>query len=327
MLNKENIITKYVSGNATAEEVRQLQQWITEDPEVEKAIESAQLIWKSAAASRKEVETDVNEAWGDFVNRVTRTAEIRKKRPVLVSSYRIAAAVLLILATVLMIRFFTVSSQEVVFSSQVAGNTQVIENKLELPQEEVEEELSIITPDSLPPVISKPGKMKRSPVKYTASVTMIAVSSNDSAMVFTLPDNSKVFLNRFSKITYPEDFNGANRIVHLTGEAYIESAHGFSDLFVYCNEIKTRALGSAFNINGLEGDNVEITALEGLVEVTKKTPSETRIIIGKNEKVVYNAKSESFMQSKAGRKTKWWKHTSFRQMVKDFFSKIIHKTS
>jgi len=68
-----------------------------------------------------------------------------------------------------------------------------------------------------------------------------------------------------------------------------------------------------------------VSVLEGLVEVTRLERSQTRIIIGKGEKVVYNAETEQFVQAKASKKERWWKRISFRTKIKNFINRIIHR--
>jgi transmembrane sensor len=99
---------------------------------------------------------------------------------------------------------------------------------------------------------------------------LTAVTPRGGMYVVTLPDGSKVWLNAASSIKFPNSFkNEVNRIVRLTGEAYFEvhkdSAHPF---IVISGRQRVEVLGTHFNINAYEDEeNVRTTLLEGSVRV------------------------------------------------------------
>lgn len=51
---------------------------------------------------------------------------------------------------------------------------------------------------------------------------MQTVSAGAAISVITLPDQTKVTLNRYSSLTYPDRFKEDRREVQLQGEAYFE---------------------------------------------------------------------------------------------------------
>ncbi len=85
-----------------------------------------------------------------------------------------------------------------------------------------------------------------------------------------LADGTKVWLNAASSIKYPVVFNGNERKVELTGEAYFEVAHNKEKPFkVISNGQEIEVLGTHFNINAYTDENVvKTTLLEGSVKVT-----------------------------------------------------------
>lgn len=91
-----------------------------------------------------------------------------------------------------------------------------------------------------------------------------------------LPDGSKVWLNAVSSIRYPTAFEGNERKVEITGEAYFEIAKDPSRPFkvwVQPNPgsegIEVEVLGTHFNINAYSDEPVaSTTLLEGSVKVT-----------------------------------------------------------
>lgn len=87
----------------------------------------------------------------------------------------------------------------------------------------------------------------------------------------TLDDGTKVWLNAVSSMTFPTAFNGQQRIVRLTGEAFFEVAKDKTRPFIVeVNNTKVEVLGTAFNINSYADENsIKTTLVEGKVAVSK----------------------------------------------------------
>lgn len=94
-----------------------------------------------------------------------------------------------------------------------------------------------------------------------------------------LPDGSKVWLNARSSLKYPTVFNGPNRKVTLSGEAYFEIAKDQQRPFTVAsngagNAQEVTVLGTHFNINGYTDEvATKTTLLEGSVKVSSGTNS------------------------------------------------------
>lgn len=109
-----------------------------------------------------------------------------------------------------------------------------------------------------------------------------------------LPDGSKIWLNAASSLKFPTAFTGGQRDVELTGEAYFEVAKNPSKPFmVNVNELNVKVLGTHFNINAYaDEDNIKTTLLEGLVQLTSGNshnllkPDEQGIVKGDNIRIV-----------------------------------------
>lgn len=98
--------------------------------------------------------------------------------------------------------------------------------------------------------------------------TVIEESSRAGEKVATeLPDGTKVRLNGDSKIRYPEDFGTAARTVELQGEAYFEVTKDNIPFVVHTGETRTEVLGTSFNVKSRTGRTVEVTLVEGEVNV------------------------------------------------------------
>ncbi len=87
-----------------------------------------------------------------------------------------------------------------------------------------------------------------------------------------LPDGSKVWLNAASSVRFPAAFNGNDRTVEMTGEAYFEVAPDPArPFYVKTRNAAIEVLGTNFNINAYSDEEVVKTSLlEGAVRVTSK---------------------------------------------------------
>lgn len=88
---------------------------------------------------------------------------------------------------------------------------------------------------------------------------------------FKLSDGTKVWLNHGSKLKYPFRFEGENRKVFLTGEAFFDVVHNKAVPFIVgTNHIEVKATGTAFNVSAYSNDSfVETTLVEGKVIINK----------------------------------------------------------
>jgi transmembrane sensor len=87
----------------------------------------------------------------------------------------------------------------------------------------------------------------------------------------TLADGTKVWLNALSTVKFPTSFNGPDRTVELTGEAYFEVSKDKSKPFhVRANGTDVEVLGTRFNVNAYTDEStLRTTLLEGAVKLTK----------------------------------------------------------
>ncbi len=97
----------------------------------------------------------------------------------------------------------------------------------------------------------------------------------------TLPDGTDVWLNSASSITFPTVFNGNERLVKITGEAYFEVKSMFSKeekgkmpFIVEAADNRITVLGTHFNVNAYsDEDAVRTTLAEGSVKVSRGNSS------------------------------------------------------
>ncbi|MDN3580850.1 FecR family protein [Mucilaginibacter flavus] len=104
---------------------------------------------------------------------------------------------------------------------------------------------------------------------------------------FVLPDGTQVWLSPSTRISYPDNFRGEQRLVTLTGEAFFDVKHDATHPFIIqSGAIKTAVLGTSFNVNAYADAPVtEVTVVTGKVAVAA---DKNRQIMTPNQRVVFN---------------------------------------
>lgn len=85
----------------------------------------------------------------------------------------------------------------------------------------------------------------------------------------TLADGTRVWLNAASSLKFPGAFNGPERNVDLTGEAYFEVARNSKPFKVSVNKMQIIVLGTHFNVMAYADEStINTTLLEGAVKIS-----------------------------------------------------------
>ncbi|MCP2028407.1 ferric-dicitrate binding protein FerR (iron transport regulator) [Flavobacterium sp. HSC-32F16] len=97
------------------------------------------------------------------------------------------------------------------------------------------------------------------------------VTPNGKTFQIALPDGTSVWMNAGSSLKYPTYFEGNDRTVVLTGEAYFEVAHNAKMPFkVFSNGQEVEVLGTHFNVRAYQNEPVfKTTLLEGKIKITE----------------------------------------------------------
>lgn len=113
-----------------------------------------------------------------------------------------------------------------------------------------------------------------------------------------LPDGTKVWLNAASSLRYPSVFNGKERLVELSGEAYFEVAKDKVKPFRVRTVYQTiEVLGTHFNVNSYADENwAKTTLLEGSVKVSRNG---NQVILKPGEQAFTESKTTNIQTSKA----------------------------
>ena len=124
-----------------------------------------------------------------------------------------------------------------------------------------------------------------------------------------LPDGTHVWLNNVSTLRYPTSFQGKDRTVELTGEAYFEIARDATKpFFVKVKSETVEVLGTSFNIMAYEEEGgIQTTLLSGVVRVNAgeasvklKPDEQARFTGAEGLKVIKGVPSQDIVSWKNG---------------------------
>lgn len=103
----------------------------------------------------------------------------------------------------------------------------------------------------------------------TAVATQTLTNNSGNKFSLTLADGSQVYLDAQSTITYPTMFNGKERKVSITGQAYFKVKHNAGQPFYVTAANETvEDIGTEFNINAYEDETaIKTTLVEGAVKI------------------------------------------------------------
>lgn len=127
-------------------------------------------------------------------------------------------------------------------------------------------------------------------------------TKNGSKTSLVLPDGTKVWLNSGSQLDYDKSYGNKVREVSLVGEAYFDVVKNPDRPFViHTSKMDVKVLGTAFNVKCYPGEKTTETSLiRGSVEVTLKDRQE-KIMLKPNEKLVIN--NDDYTKVKPGTAT------------------------
>lgn len=128
----------------------------------------------------------------------------------------------------------------------------------------------------------------------TSEVRMVEVKTNPGmTTTLDLPDGTTVYLNSESSLQYPSCFEGNQRRVKLSGEAYFAVAKNTEQRFIVStpHDAQIEVLGTVFNVEAFEKDTmITTTLLEGKVRFSYSTDDRPENVVMKpGQKLVYDS--------------------------------------
>jgi transmembrane sensor len=298
----EGLFEKYRNGETTEEENALLESWYLDE------------VYKSAPVDGIDYETKEEKIW----------AKIKQQRkPIKTTPIwpRVAIAAAAVVAMALCIYFFIAPPRPDTSSSRTAGRdllndiapgrngaTITLANGKVIPLSD--QKKGVVVGESLTyndgsdvrysSGTSSSGSLKGSqnstgPVGGRSLATgsemqnLTASTGKGQNYQVTLPDGTKVWLNADSKISFPSQFNGKERKILLTGEAYFVVKHNAKQPFRVESKGQTvEDIGTEFNINAYPDEsNTRTTLVEGSAKVNEVIlkPNQQSVVKGNDIKV------------------------------------------
>ncbi|MCE6990166.1 FecR family protein [Dyadobacter sp. CY323] len=142
-------------------------------------------------------------------------------------------------------------------------------------------------------------------VRKTENKLKEVANTGEKTLMVNLPDGSRVYLQKDSKLSYASDFSGKTRDVFLSGAAFFDVTKNPEKPFiVYANELVTKVLGTSFTISAFDRDSkVTVAVKTGKVSVFANRyvgdvdPETKGIILIPNQQADFQRKSETISRS------------------------------
>jgi transmembrane sensor len=105
---------------------------------------------------------------------------------------------------------------------------------------------------------------------------LTSASSKGQKLIITMNDGSRVYMNSASTLSYPATFPSDKREVFLEGEAFFEVTRDENRPFlIHSGNITTKVLGTSFNVNAFDANNISVSVATGKVQVDIDSASRT----------------------------------------------------
>lgn len=128
---------------------------------------------------------------------------------------------------------------------------------------------------------------------------VIVHNSHQQKRKIILPDQSVVWLNRQSQITYDSDFGLTHREMTLKGEAYFDVQKQNTPFVIRSHEATTEVLGTAFNLRSYKEESVTALALlRGKVAFADNNNPNNSVILAPGESAELKRGSGKIKKSK-----------------------------
>lgn len=157
----------------------------------------------------------------------------------------------------------------------------------------------------------------------------VLMASSENISSYTLPDGSKVWLNKNSWLTYNQKFGKRTRQVALKGEGYFEVNRDEQRPFIVKmqNNLDIKVLGTTFNACNYPSLNkAEVILRSGSVQVSDNGRNEY-VILKPNQKFTWNEGTAEISSVNAMNCCRWFEHRLVFDNVKlkDILENLSHK--
>lgn len=285
----EDLIYRVLSGEAGKAEREEFEEWLSASEEHQVFFRKVERAWHTGKYSLKWENVQASEAW----QALERKHDRRRRNRVLRISWRVAAAVVVVVGTIF--AFWQLDQERE--PGKVAQGTVVKagESKAVLVLSTGEK---IVLGESVSDLIWEGGmsiRQEKEQINYDAKASDLAGEVVYNELIvpvggeyrLLLSDGTMVYMNSESRLKYPVRFVGDRRVVELEGEAYFDVARDEKCPFIVrTNLVNVDVLGTSFNVMAYKVDNrTEVTLVKGKVNVSC---GEARKMLEPNQQFVLN---------------------------------------
>lgn len=136
---------------------------------------------------------------------------------------------------------------------------------------------------------------------YFFNPTVRQVTARGDRTFIILEDDTKIWLNAESRLTYPRSFSGKDtREIQLEGEAFFDVTENKQKPFiVHTSDIRIKVLGTSFNVKSYRKDRtIETTLIQGKVTIESSLDS-TKLTLLPNQQAVFEKETKKiFLEHK-----------------------------
>ncbi|MEN2412391.1 FecR family protein [Flavobacterium mesophilum] len=272
------ILHKYLSNEASEQEVQALFEWIEASEENKREFLTAKKAWVLSTLTEVSIE-DVP------------VIKLQPKKRI--GQYmQYAAAILVFMAfatTFSLLKNKSETSKEITLALG-DGRLEYFSEKKQI---DLLNDKGVLIAKKFPNQIIYFGKVQDQEVNYNTLKIPYG-----KRFKLTLSDGTVVSLNSGTTLRYPEQFGiNGNRNVYLTGEAFFEVAKDKTPPFiVHANQANIEVLGTKFNVSAYsENPTVNSTLLEGSIKMSEAVDPTNSILLVPNQMATWQNNSKKIV--------------------------------
>ena len=284
-----SLITKYLNGEATEQEVSQIFNWIEESKGNKKQFVDLKKTWAMSCVS----DSDKTGSWKNIKKSFTKTklfpfSSIFKYATILILFISVGSIILLSKKQdVPEIKNVILELEETHIKIDLAKDKTTIKKQL----------VNVITLQNAHEIVYNFESVSQPITYHTLNIPF------GKTFKVTLSDGSIVHLNAGSSLKYPQQFNTTgNRKVFLQGEAFFKVNKDEKRPFIVeAKDIAIKVLGTEFNVNTSSLNHyADCILVEGSVLLSSNNGNE--VILSPNEKATWDITSKVFNISQVNTK-------------------------
>ena len=226
-LSDEQIV-KYLSGNCTAEEEKNILLQITGDPENEKLYADFQVAWSTAKNIEPEITFDSEKGWKEVMSHLNNIKTVG-------SNVNIWLKIAAVLTGVILLGYIYLAMFVKEYEN---GDSTVVTVKAA----------------AIKPIL-------------VAEPLFTEISTSDSIKIFLLPDSSKITLNKNSSLCYSTSFS-ERKVELTGEAFFEVTHNEAKPFYVHAKDVTVKVLGTSFNINTNKKEGAEVSVITGKVKVS-----------------------------------------------------------